>query len=195
LPGEVLGNTTIQAPLNFARRVRRGLDFELAYRTELLSELRLDTRFIYTHQLKNSNFQNPNIPTFENQLLGELGDPQDEFQLDVDLKSGPFTFGYELRYISSMWVNAFENYNSLNGLPPQDEDYASPRKYPAVFYHDLRFDWRLDGGSGFGRDMNFFVGVDNVFDRNPPLGLTGTSTDAIYNIRGRNFYAGFRAKF
>ena len=195
-PGEVLGNTTIQAPLNFASRVREGIDFEAAYRTNLMDDLRLDSRLIYSHQLTNSNFQNPNDPTFENRLLGELGDPVDEFRLDLDFTSGPFTFGYELRYIGSMWVNAYEDFNSLNGLPPQDADYADIRKYPEVFYHDVRFDWKIREGGGIGEDLNFFVGVDNVFDREPPFGLTGTGAgSAIYPIRGRNYYAGFRARF
>jgi outer membrane receptor protein involved in Fe transport len=196
LPGEVLGNTTIQAPQNFARRVRRGIDFEAAYRTTLATDTRLDTRLIYSHQLKNSNFQNPTLPNFENRLLEELGDPKDEFRLDVDLTRGAFTFGYELRYISSMYLNAYEDFNSLQGRPPQDLDYADIRKYPEVFYHDIRFDWNIKNTSGIGRDMNFFIGVDNVFDKEPPFGLTGTGAgSAIYSIRGRNFYSGFRARF
>lgn len=95
-----------------------------------------------------------------------------------------------------MWVNAYEDFNELQGRPPQDLDYSDIRKYPAVFYHDVRFDWDVAGGNGLGRDLNFFVGVDNVFDRQPPLGATGTGTgSAIYSIRGRNYFAGFRARF
>jgi outer membrane receptor protein involved in Fe transport len=41
-----------------------------------------------------------------------------------------------------------------------------------------------------------FFGVDNVLDKHPPLGSTATgSGSAIYDFRGRNFYAGFRAGF
>jgi outer membrane receptor protein involved in Fe transport len=195
-PGEVLGNTLIQAPLNFASRVREGIDFEAAYRTTLMEDIRFDSRIIYSHGLTNSNFQNPNDPTFENRLLGELGDPVDEFRLDLDFTKGEFTFGYELRYIGPQWVNFYEDFNSLNGLPPQDADYADIQKYPEVFYHDVRFDWKINNEGGIGRDLNFFVGVDNIFNRNPPFGLTGTGAgSAIYSIRGRNFYGGFRARF
>ena len=195
-PGEIQGNTLVQAPLNYASRVRKGIDFEAAYRTNLGTNSRLSSRLIYSHQLKNSNFQNPTNPTFENRLLSELGDPQDEFRFDLDLSYKAFTLGYELRYISGMYVNAYEDFNSLNGLPPQDADYADFQKYPQVFYHDLRFDWNIKNTSGLGRDMNVFFGVDNIFDRNPPFGLTGTGAgSAIYPIRGRNFYGGFRARF
>jgi outer membrane receptor protein involved in Fe transport len=196
MPGEVLGNTTIQAPLNFAKRVREGLDFEAAYRVTLNEDIRLDSRVIYSHQLTNSNFQNPNLPNFENRLLGELGDPVDEFRLDLDFTSGAFTLGYELRYIGSMWTSAYEDFNSLQGRAPQNADISDLRKYPEVFYHDVRFDWKVTNGADVAQDLNFFVGVDNVFDREPPFGLTGTGAgSAIYSIRGRNFYAGFRAKF
>ena len=45
-------------------------------------------------------------------------------------------------------------------------------------------------------DMNFYVGVDNIFDKEPPFGLTGVGGGSgIYKIRGRNYYAGFRARF
>jgi hypothetical protein len=38
--------------------------------------------------------------------------------------------------------------------------------------------------------------VDNFTNRAPPMGLTGVGAGSgIYNVRGRNFYAGFRAKF
>ena len=46
------------------------------------------------------------------------------------------------------------------------------------------------------RDYSFYFGVDNILDRNPPLGLTGVGAGSgIYNVRGRNFYGGFRARF
>ena len=62
--------------------------------------------------------------------------------------------------------------------------------YPAVFYNDFRINVDV------GRDYSFYAGVDNAFNRNPPLGLTGLSGfSGIYSVRGRNFFAGFRARF
>lgn len=195
-PGQILGNTLIQAPFNYAKRVRRGIDVDLAYRTSLGQDLRLDTRLIYSHQLKNSNYQDPTRPTFENRIMGELGDPKDEFRLDVALKYQNVTLGYQGRYIGSMYLNAYEDFNSLNGLPPADADYADVQKYPSVLYHDIRIDVDLDNLGGIGKSYKFFAGVDNVFDRDPPFGSTATGAgSAIYNIRGRVFYSGFKANF
>ncbi|KRA82698.1 TonB-dependent receptor domain-containing protein [Altererythrobacter sp. Root672] len=194
-PGEIIDNSLIQSPLNFAKRQRRGIDFDVRYKTALGTDVSLDTRLVYTHQLKSSNYQDPARPEFENRLLGELGDPQDEFRWDVALNKGPFTLGYQMSYIGPMWVNAYEDFNALQDRAPQDIDYADTRKYPAVFYHDIRFNWQVASESN-GRELDFFVGVDNVLNTRPPLGSTATGAgSAIYNIRGRNFYTGFKAGF
>ena len=49
---------------------------------------------------------------------------------------------------------------------------------------------------GIGKDYLFFVGVDNFTNKQPPLGTTATGAgSAIYNVLGRRFFAGFRARF
>ena len=169
---------------------------------------------IYTHNFEISNFENPGDPTFENRLLGELGDPEDEFRVDTDLSFGPFTFGHSLRYIGKMTVGVWENYFPLGGRNPQNLDASPIRYYPAVTYHNFRLEWDVNGQDGdgnIGRDLNFYVGVDNAFKKIPPLGASGAgagggggandrpgsanSTGAIYDVRGRQFYAGVRARF
>lgn len=214
VPGEILGNSLLQAPLNFASRRRRGLDTQVDYRTKLTQDLGLRLFAIYTHNFQISNFENPGDPTFENRILGELGDPEDEFRVDTDLTMGAFTFGHSMRYIGKMTVGPWENYNSLGGRAPQNEDASPIRHYPAVTYHNFRLEWDVDseqGNSSFGKNLNFYVGVDNAFNKIPPLGASGAgagggggandrpgsanSTGAIYDVRGRQFYAGVRARF
>ncbi|HEX8578080.1 MAG TPA: TonB-dependent receptor [Allosphingosinicella sp.] len=205
LPGQILDYTTVQGPQNFASRKRRGVDVEAAYRTNLGSDMRLSSRIIYSHQLQNSNFQDPTRPDFENRLLSELGDPVDEFRFNLDVTKGPVTLGYEARYLGKMVTSTYENFFPLDSAcsaavppvcPPLNADAIEPRFYPAVVYHDLRLDIAVKKGSEGDRDLNFYVGVDNIFDKQPPLGTTATGAgSAIYNIRGRNYYAGFRARF
>ena len=49
---------------------------------------------------------------------------------------------------------------------------------------------------GFGKDYLFFFGIDNFTNKKPPLGTTATGAgSAIYNVLGRRFFAGFRARF
>jgi outer membrane receptor protein involved in Fe transport len=200
-PGQILGNSLVSAPINFARRVRQGIDVNLAYRGEISENVGFDTSLIYVHGLKSSNYENPALPNFENRLLNELGDPQDEFRFDLDLKLSNVTLGYRLHYIGPMYVNAYEDFNALpaactNTCPPNNADYADIPEYSEVFYHDVRFTWNLKGLGGFGRDFQLYAGVDNIMNKQPPLGSTATGAgSAIYDIRGRQIYGGFRARF
>jgi outer membrane receptor protein involved in Fe transport len=206
--GQILGNTLIQAGVNFAARRREGIDVNLAYRARLTDEVQLNTNFIFTHNIQISNFENPALPKFENRILGELGDPENEFRWDVDLTYGDFTLGYRMRYIGEMFTSLYENFNPLDTAcsgsgasqlcPPNNLDVIGVREYPEVFYHDLRFEFDLN------KKFQFYAGVDNVLDTHPPFGLSGTGnaagdrgggTAAIYDAFGRKVYAGFRARF
>ena len=206
IPGQVQGNTLIQAGVNFAKRIREGIDVNFAYRTELGGSARLSTNVVYVHNLKNSNYQDPARPDYENRVLGELGDPVDEFRWDTDLSFGALTLGYQMRYIGKQWVNTYEDFNELQGRAPENADYADIRQYPEVFYHNLRLSFDLPSSDGGSSNFRFYAGVDNVLDTLPPLGLTGTGTGgaggdrgtgnaAIYEPLGRTFYAGLRARF
>ncbi len=192
-PGGILGNSLINAPLNFANRVRRGIDVNASYRRNI-GEVAFNTNLIYTHVLENSNFQDPTNPNFETRNLGQLGDPKDEFRWDVDFGVGPVTFGYRMRYIGPMYYNTYATLFPLNGQVPTDIDAFPDTKYNSVMYHDLRVDFDVDNNAG---GLKFYVGVDNVLDKGVPQGAT-TATgagSAIYSFRGRNFYAGARARF
>ena len=208
--GQVLGNSLLSGPINFAARVRKGIDLNLAYRRNLGADVRIDTNLIYTHNFQTSNFENPALPKFENRVLGELGDPKDEFQWYVDLTKGIATFGYKMHYIGPMWTGAFEDFNeldsacSLAGCPPFNSDFADIRKYSETFYHDIRAEVDLKN-VGPTKGLNVYGGVNNLFNTHPPLGLAGTGTSgttdrgtgnaAIYDALGRVFYIGAKAKF
>jgi outer membrane receptor protein involved in Fe transport len=149
----------------------------------------LDLRGIYTHTFERSNFENPADPNFENILLRELGDPADEFSVRANLKSGPVTFGYNLRFIGKQFLNTAEDYTPVNGQPAQNLDYANVKYYPTVTYHNFRL--AID----FAERSEFYVGVDNAFNKEPPFGLTGIGAGSgIYDNRGRYYYSGVRVR-
>jgi outer membrane receptor protein involved in Fe transport len=196
LPGAVLGNSLINAPLNFARRERVGFDVNMAYRHNFSENVRLDTNLIYTHNIRIANFQSATDPNFADVILGELGDPEDEFRFDIDLTVNEFTLGYRLRFIGPQTINVFEGTNDTNGLPPSNLDAFSEEKYGAITYSDFRFEWNVDGNGGLTDDFRFYVGVDNAFNQEAPFSLTSTGVgSAIYEFRGRIYYAGIRARF
>jgi len=179
----------------------------------LAPKIVLDTSLIWVHGLQNSNYENVLDPTFENQLLGELGDPKDEGRLDADLKVGNVTFGYNMHYIGWQYISAAEDQISLptacnvagdpNSCPPLNADFATPLKFPVTTYHGFRIQW--DTGPAFGtlKNIQVYAGVDNVFDRHPPLGITGTGTGpvatignaGIYDVFGRRFFGGIKVRY
>lgn len=190
IEGQILENSLDVVPLNYAKLKVRGIDFELGYRRNLGGIGDVSTRLIYTRVLQNDSYLDPTDPGFADQILYELGDPRDAFNWNVDLKTGPFTIGYKMRYIGKMVLNEYEDFFSKQGRDPQNADYADQRFYKAVMYHDVRLDFEA------GDKFNLYVGVDNVTNRLPPLGLTGAGGGSgIYNNIGRFFYAGAVAKF
>lgn len=190
----ILEGSLFQGPLNFAKLVAKGIDVEAAYRGKIEGVGLLDTSLTWTHVLDRSNFLDPTDPEFKNVIVGkhggELGDPKDAFNWNVQLTRGVATFGYQMRYLSPMYLNTYEDFNSVNGLAPLDPDYAPRKKYPHRFYQDVRV------GFDVTKDYNFYMGIDNLLNTKPPLGLTGIGAgSSIYDARGRFFYAGAVAKF
>ncbi len=186
-----------QITLNYARRNARGIDLEAAYARELGNFGRLGSRLVYTHTLARNDFLDPTNPARADMVLSELGDPRNAFNLNVDLARGPLTVGYELRYLGKMALDAAENYLTVQNRAPQNADFADRLRYPSVIYHDVR------AGYDFTNALNAYVGIDNVTNKDPPLGLIGstsatsptTAQSSIYNVRGRFFFAGARYKF
>ncbi|MHA0318110.1 TonB-dependent receptor domain-containing protein [Sphingomonas melonis] len=195
LPGQILANSLIQAPLNFAKRERKGIDFQVSYRTDLSENVKFNTNMVYVHTLRNSDFQDPTNPNFETHNLENLGFPKDEFQWDTDLGIGPVIFGYRLHLIGAQYVTSYNNFNSINGLPAANSDASSPIKYPVITYSDLQMTWSIEN-NGKKDAFQFYAGVDNVFNQIPPLGTLGTGAgSAIFRFTGRAYHAGFRARF
>ncbi len=196
-PFRVIEGSLQQITLNYARRNARGIDVEAAYAREIGSFGRLGSRLVYTHTLGRNDYLDPTNPARADMVLSELGDPRNAFNLNFDLARGPLTVGYELRYIGPMALDAAENYLTVQDRGPQNADFADRLQYPSVIYHDVR------AGYDFTDALNGYVGVDNVTNKEPPLGLVGstsatsptTAQSSIYNVRGRFFFAGAKYKF
>ena len=74
----------------------------------------------------------------------------------------------------------------LATLDPQNLDAFPIKNYPEAFYHNARLNFEVPGTKKF----NFYVGVDNIFDKKPPFGLLGTAGGDPYDTFGRFLYAG-----
>ena len=178
-----------QTLLNYASSTARGIDFEVAYNHDI-GDGKFGSRLVYTRMLQRDDFLDPANPSVPDQNMYELGDPQNAFNLNMDFSSNKLTFGYQLRYIGQQAILDVENIFSVGGNPPANADYAEKKYYPEVFYHDVRASYDITDS------VNAYLGVDNLTDKIPPLGLTGTGEGSgIYEARGRFWYAGFRMNF
>jgi outer membrane receptor protein involved in Fe transport len=189
VPFQILEASLLQSSLNYAKLKVRGVDVNLDY-THAFDFGKLKLSAVWTHVFQTDQFNDPTDPAFKDRFLDELNDPSDAVNLNASLQVGKVTFGYQMRWLDKMYLNTYEDYNSLNGLPPQNADYAPVVKYPDVFYHDFRL------GVEVNDKFDFYFGVDNAFNKFPPYGLTGVGAGSgIYDNVGRYFYTGFQAKF
>lgn len=183
----------LSAGINFAKQEADGIDFELAYRRNFSNGHRLNFHGIASYVLKRNNFIDPSNPDFANRQLSELGDPQWAANANLTYGIGNFDLSYSLNYIGKQTIGAYENYFSFDGRPPSNADLTEEVWYPDVLYHAARLSMKVPQG---GKDrFRFYLGVDNIFDTKPPLGLLGTAGGDPFDSIGRYLYAGATVDF
>lgn len=108
------------------------------------------------------------------------------------------SLNYSFRNFSAQWrSNYLSNIQDTRGQT--DEDVLPFNKIGAYVYHDLQLRMNLGAEEQYG----VYLGVDNVFDKKPPVinqlmasHITGTETAAdTYDPIGRFIYGGVQLKF
>ncbi|HEX5258875.1 MAG TPA: TonB-dependent receptor [Sphingomicrobium sp.] len=189
----------LSAGVNFARVITRGIDFDLSYRHTFANGNRIDIRGIATDTLTRTNFIDPTDPNLGIRQLSTLGTPHFSGTLITNYGIGKFNLRWTTRYIGSTIDTvpgfAFEDTHQqpdactttggVKSCPPFNSDIADHPNTGAVWYHDVRVDYTI-------HKYNFYVGIDNLFNRLPPLGIEGVETGGAgaFSNFGRYFYAG-----
>ncbi|SFP96766.1 TonB-dependent receptor domain-containing protein [Sphingomonas rubra] len=186
--GEFAQTALLQSTLNFAALRAKGVDLDVTYSHAVLGDDKLALRFIGTWVRDRTDFPYLDNPQQPERVKGELGDPIYSFNASADYSRGPFTLGYQLRYIGRQSITDWEAQHDTNGVEALDPYYADRVYYPHAFYHALR------GSVDVNKSFRLYAGVDNLTDEKPPLGLLGVGNDAIYDNVGRFLYVGFSAK-
>ena len=176
--------------VNFSALRAKGIDLDANYQYKFSEKNSASLRFIGNYVKNRSDFPYLDTPDLPERIRGELGDPIYSFNASANVKLSGLTLGYQVRYIGKQSVTDWEATHDSKQGPAYDPDYSDPSFYPDVWYHDFRVGYDVD------EKFNFYVGVDNAFDRLPPLGLLGTSDGgAIFSNTGRFLYAGVKTNF
>jgi hypothetical protein len=189
----------LSAGVNFAKEISRGIDFDLGYRKRFANGNLLTLRGIATYTLERTDYTDPQNPNLGNRILSELGDPVFSGTGIIGYTFGKFDVRYTARFIGSQTIFAYEDTHSfapacfpqtqtdgsvLQICPPFNSDVADRINTGSFWYHDIRVGYTIN-------KFNFYVGVDNIFNKLPPLGLTGAGAGSgIYDNTGRFMYAG-----
>jgi len=185
--GAFLRPGVLTKSFNYAKRVAEGVDADVSYNYNLGRFGSLSNRAVLTWVRKRDNYPIITDQTFRDQILNELGDPEWAFNFSADWKMDKLSIGYRLRYLDKMYVNTIEDIISINGAGPQNPDFSNPLFYPETFYHDFRVAYDVN------KRFQIYGGLDNAFDKQPPLGLTGSGEGSgIYDNVGRFMYVGVK---
>jgi iron complex outermembrane recepter protein len=159
-----------------------GVDIGTYYSHPLLGgKMRWDLNATRVIAFTEHPFQDDPGDTVQN--TGTLGFPKWKASLRATYTLNNWLFNWNMRYFSSMLRVTNESYQSN---PTQ----TTPIRAGAGFFNDVR------AGYSFKNGMQAYVGITNVFDRNPPVNLFGTGLgSALYDAMGRSYYAGFNYKF
>ncbi len=184
------GQSFLSGPFNFAKQKTSGVDADLSY-SHNVGGAKVTLRGIVSYLINRDNYTDINTPSFIDQQKFEVGDPEWSGSFTANVDFGVFDLNYNFRYVGKQTVAAeYETQNSVQGRPARDPDAFPFTFYPDVTYHNIRV------GADVTDKFRFYAGMDNVFDRQPPYDITGTTgAQGIYENVGRFMYAGFEAKF
>lgn len=179
----------ISGPFNFAKQKTSGIDADISY-TVTDGSTRLNLRGVVSYVIRRDNFTDIDQPDFRDQVLLELGDPRWAGTFSADLDFGNFDIGYRLRFIDKMSIGLIETVRTIQDRAPTNPDQYPRDFYPRVVYHNIR------AGVDIDNRFRFYGGIDNLTDRQPPLGLDGTTAGSgTFDNVGRFFYVGAEASF
>ena len=167
---------------NISAMSTSGVDIGTYYSHPLLGgKMRWDLNATKVIAFTEHPFQDDPSDTVQNN--GTLGFPKWKATLRATYTLNNWLFNWNMRYFSSMLRVSNESYQSN---PTQ----TTPIRAGAGFFNDVR------AGYSFKNGLQAYVGITNVFDRNPPVNLFGTGFgSALYDAMGRSYYAGFNYKF
>lgn len=162
-------------PSNVAAFQTRGVDFSAQYRfnTDKAGTFRFNLIGNWLDTLKTQGTPGSNFV----ESAGVQGAPEWQVNFDFNWTLDNFNLNYGINYFD-------ETLRYSRATVAADPDIVAP-EYLYIderFEHDIQLRWTTDD------EFSFYVGVNNLFDQRPDIGLTFYPVSAV----GRFFYAGVR---
>ena len=148
-------------------------------------------------------FSNCNVSLGCQQLAGSFsntdtgvngGEPRWKALASIDYSQDNWSFNWTTRYYGGLKNSNESSYCLFASVtcPVKGAGDFSGNQTAGVFYHDISFTYNYENTS-------VTVGVDNLFDKDPPFVISGTGdvylSDAGYDNTGRFVYMKFDVKF
>lgn len=180
-----------RSPVNEERLETSGLDLELAYALEV-GPGNLDMSVLYSYlreYIVTALFSGD-----QNREDGEVEFPKNRMNVNLRYGLDRLNVNWRISAIDEVKDSnepGFENFDVLGNPLPESANTCSVR-----VYNDVRL------GYQFSERIDAFLGVNNLFDRQPCIlgqltkhGDVGINTNpSVYDIDGRAFYLGFNAR-
>jgi outer membrane receptor protein involved in Fe transport len=176
-------------PFNFAKRIRRGVDFDASYNRRLWSNVRFSGHAIVSLLMQSEDFSFLTQPDRSDKIDETFGDPKWGASWNANLDFGTIDVSYSGVYVGRQSILAWETMFSHQGRGPTNPDARPIAWYPSQITHSARVNW--DALS----KLRLYAGVDNIGNVRPPYDLFGTEAGSAYNPTGRFFYGGAEYRF
>ena len=185
-----IGNSFINAPLNYAQLRTSGIDADLSYNHLFENGVRVSYRGLLSWLEKRWQYTSVSVPTQATRINGTLGDPTWRGRFSANLAYKGIDFGYDLNYIGRQSVDAWELQHTFQGRGPTNLDAYPFSEFAPQITHDFQLGIRVNA------KYRAYVGVDNALDTLPPYGLTGIGAGSgIFGVVGRFMYAGVNLRY
>lgn len=212
-PGGLYGNSSDidDSTTNVGGIESSGYDFNVRYVTDLTVgtlKVNVDSTFYDTYDITQADDSIVKNAGFYRQNSGDGNFPEWKTNINLSLSNDDWAAHWDIRYIGEVEEpigneTVADIAASANGLLPSIRtepviDSSGTvisqnlfRDVKAQVIHDLRFTYFMDS-------MTATIGLDNVFDEDPPYAATGfnDNTDPrTYNTTGRHMYLSIGMKF
>jgi outer membrane receptor protein involved in Fe transport len=205
-PAGVLSEIRVQ-PVNLAKQLARGIDFEVSYRRSLQSISGLTGNFfvraLATRFIKNT-FDNGISPPTEyvgtNSQLGNTAGlipstPKWRYNVSAGWDNEVAAIGFTVRGLSGgVYSNSFIECSSSCPTSTAANQTINDNHIPGAIYFDVNASYQLRSG------IEIYAAVDNVADKDPAQAAVGpfigaaplSINPALYDVLGRTFRLGVR---